>query len=282
MNWIKRKTNALENCKVVIWFDDSDNLFPINEWLHPGSIPIGNGLIDDFKQDLPNIEWLIRHLAWQGFVDITILSSLPFKGLDLIFRNEFDGINLDFYNGNLWDYISNIGKQKANHVLIIPGLIASNADFGAVLNLHKQSSNLASILTFRGINFRVGLASIQKSSSIIVKFEEKPFDSSQLSNSRILIISLNELSSKTMNNLINEFTENLEINQDIDNIRGNTDHFLHQLLNRMIDNKLLSSIELSGVNSDIWHTELSYLDGWLKLDFDKFIERFSHLYETNR
>jgi NDP-sugar pyrophosphorylase family protein len=270
--WIEWE-KKIDNCHTLIWYGDSEGLYPISQWLHPGSIPVGNGNTDGIIYDLPNLEWQIRHLAWQGFRDITIISQEGYKGLDLLFADYFEGITLNFVNGSLWDILGQM--QNTQQVLLIPGLTLSDADFGSSLVSHRHQGNITSVLSIRGLQFRVGLVQIDITKKI-TEFVEKPIDRTQLLNSGVVIIDLQKIQThlKMVSNISHQTAKT-------DALTSQGQEELNSLLRLLIDDGLLSTIELTGVTGEPWFLDLSILENWVRLDFDYLLSKFTHLYHSS-
>lgn len=287
MPW-KDLQSEIENCEVIIWFDTNDTLYPMSEWLHLGLIPVGNGHKEGLIYDLPNLEWMIRHLAWLGFRNITIYSANPLKGLNVALRKVDSRINLTFYE-DFW--FTGLPKDKIpvkSDLIIISGSHITNADFRNGLLLHRQRKNEASILALRGLRYTVGLVNVKNDEFNSVQvFREKPLDTSILINSGAIILSselishsnftanverlLNEIKDEDLIKNFNGINQNISVSQSIKS----------QLLDVLISKEQLSAIELTGVSGEPWFIDLSSIETWVKMDFNDFIERFNHLYKLN-
>ena len=130
------------NCKIIILYDQNHQLYPISDWLHPGLIPIGDGNFDELIQDLPNLEWFLRHLGWLGFYQIDILTSDKLRGLDLISEMVTEPMKLNFVKDNLVDYIINSDDNNEN-IVIVQGLNLTNSDLRRAFELHLEKQNIA-------------------------------------------------------------------------------------------------------------------------------------------
>lgn len=271
MHWRDWQTE-IKNSKVFIVYGREANLYPISEWIHPGALPIGTGLTDDITQDLPNLDWLVRHLAWMGFRDITILSNVPYKGLNLFYEDYFPRLDIIFRDIPSTNELKQFFKNEENRDLIIlSGYTATNADLRHSLLLHRQRNNNISLLSIRGLKFRIGLADIDKGSNEILDFKEKPTDKSQLVNSNIVI-----LNSSRIRDIIDEDSN---IWKEIESIKYSNEILeLSEIIEIFIKKNIVNTVELTGVEDEPWFQDLSQLETWVKLDYDEFIDNYSHLY----
>ncbi len=257
----------ISDCDIIIYYNDSE-LYPITEWLHPGTLPIGTGLHDDIRQDLPNLDWLIRHAAWMGFQKITVVSHEPFKGLDLFYKDFMNGLDIKFTNEHISEVLKSKITKGSNQLILLSGLIHTNANLRHAFMLHKQRENLISLLSIRGLQFRVGLADL--SGDDVKSFREKPLDKTLLVNSNIIIIDAKSL--------VDDKELHSKLISRIDGHGYSIEEIIRHTINFFISEELMKSVELTGVSDDPWFLDLSQLENWVKLDHDQFIEMFSHLY----
>lgn len=276
MDW-KPWQQEIDNCKVIITYDKNHQLYPISDWLHPGLIPIGNGDFDELYQDLPNLEWFLRHLGWLGFYNVDVSSSERLRGLDLINETISKPMNLRFLVDDWIDEIINMSESVEN-IILVSGLYLTNSDLRKAVLHHCQLGNSATLLAVRGLQFQVGLVTFDEETNLISDFQEKPIDKTQLVNSKILILNLKNEYSK---DLLMEFREyiqkisnlNNQLNQSIINI-----DCTNELIQFLIKKDMLSTIELTGVKGEPWFLDLSKIETWIKLDPQFFIQNFKHLF----
>ncbi len=258
--------HEIKNCKIIVYYDQNHQLYPLSDWLHPGLIPIGDGNFDELFQDLPNLEWFLRHLGWLGFYQIDVLTSEKLRGLDLISEMVTKPMNLNFERGNLIEKIIQ-SKDVYEYIIITPGLNLTNSNLRAVLLLHQQNQNIATILSIRGLKFQVGLVTYNETNNLITDFKEKPLDRRQLVNSGILIL-----------NIKNQNIQKILL--QLNNTTNNRTESIHELIQLLIANQLLDTIELTGNDEEPWFLNLSKIETWIKFNPQKFIHKFSHLFET--
>lgn len=258
----------IKNCKIIVYYDQNHQLYPLSDWLHPGLIPIGDGNFDELYQDLPNLEWFLRHLGWLGFYQIDILTSEKLRGLDLISEMVTKPMKLSFEKGNLIEKIIQ-SKDFAEYIIIAPGLNLTNSDLRSVLLLHQQKNNIATILSVRGLKFQVGLVTYNTNNYLITNFKEKPVDKTQLVNSGILIL-----------NVKNQDIQGILL--QLDKTTRNQTESIHEFIQLLIANQLLDTIELTGEDEKPWFLDLSKIESWIKLDPHHFIENFSHLFQRKK
>lgn len=260
--------NRLDEVQVIIWYEKSIDLHPITEYLHPGLLPVGEAFSDNPLHNFPNLDWLIRFYAWQGVRKFKILSEEDFTGLDN-FYSDFPELNIEFININLLTYIKNMEEYKIEEKfsIIVSGFLFCNADFLTPLLIHSQKSQQATLLSFRGLKYRVGLVELN-SNGLVTDFKEKPTDKTKLVNSNILIITNYKIKEFNMDELIKKYDEqSSSITQLIHHIK-NTGRF--------------RNIELGGVEGEtLWVTDLSSIETWIKLDIDNFIKQYSFLLSSS-
>ncbi|MDH5401073.1 MAG: hypothetical protein OEY49_01170 [Candidatus Heimdallarchaeota archaeon] len=269
INW-KDWQERIDNCEIIIWYGSLENLYPISQWIHLGAFPIGYGTLDDIRQDLPNLDWIIRHLAWLGFNKFRIISISDYNGLELFYQNYFENLDITFAYSNLYEFIYQRNSNTNGQLIIIPGHLQTNADLRHALLLHRQRGNEISLLAIRGLQFRVGLAEVkvENNLNIVSKFQEKPLNKSELISSEIIIINDKLFNSTLLKELNYTQTPGKDISEEA---------FLNEILDLIIQKKELSEIELTGITGEPWFIDLSDLETWVKLDHDNFIRKFSHL-----
>jgi len=257
----------IDDAEVVIYYNQS-SLYPISEWLHPGALPIGTGTKDDIRQDLPNLDWIIRHLLYLGFRKITVASHESFKGLDRFYRNFDDEVEIVFTTEHFSEILKSILSNDCKDVVLLSGLIPTNADLRHSLMLHRQRDNVASLLSIRGLQFRIGVAEVDDK-DYITHFREKPIDRGLLINSNISIVDTKKLLYSGF-----DYKELIDL---IDGHGYSIEQIATKTINHFAEKGMLSSVELTGMTRSPWFVDLSQLETWVKLDHDEFIEHFSHL-----
>jgi NDP-sugar pyrophosphorylase family protein len=254
----------------LVYYKNEDEIYPISDWLHPGMLPIGNSYDPQDEAtilDLPNFEWIIRHLVWQGFRNVSVYSEIEFRGLDYFCESLFSKTNFQFFQKDFFSLILN-SKDNADDLIIFSGLKVTNLDLKNVLSSHRNLGNPASLVGIRGIKFEVGLVEFDHDSYEVTKFEEKPMERTQLVNSDILILNLKHVE---VTNLIQNFNKNNETTLS---------NLIESLIQALIDEKLLYMIEGNGIESEVWSMDLSIIETWAKLNSNQFIKRFKHLFDN--
>ena len=178
----KSSKDKLDDVQVIIWYEKSVDLHPITEYLHPGILPIGEAFSDNPLHNFPNLDWLIRFYSWQGVRTFKILSEEAFTGLNN-FYTCFSELEIEFVNINLLTYIKSMEKEtiKNKYSIIVSGSLFCNADFLTPLLIHTEKSQLATLLSFRGLKYRVGLVELNDN-GLVTDFKEKPTDKTKLVN----------------------------------------------------------------------------------------------------
>ena len=179
--------NIGKNIDAIIWYEKTRSLYPISNFLHPGLLPIGNQFTTDQKHNLPNLDWMILHLKRSGIRKISVISEENFKGLNLYYSNNHQELDLSFHQDNIISFI-NKRKEKLNHTFIINGLFFSNANYNKAIKEHLIKENRATLLSFKGLKYRVGLVTIDLETNRVNSFREKPIDKTKNINSNVLIV----------------------------------------------------------------------------------------------
>lgn len=258
----------LKDTQVIIWYEKALDLNPIADYLHPGLLPIGEAFSDDPIHNLPNLDWIIRHYAYMGVRTFKILSEEPFLGLQNFYKISFDSLSFEFFNIDLLDYLKFMenGKYSEKYSMIISGYIFSNADFHHALLYHTKHIHEATLLSFRGLKYQVGLVDIEDSTSIVENFREKPIDNTKLINSNILILTNSRIKNIKINELINKY-----------NPMENT---IHQLINHIQKNLVLKNYELIGIDGEPLRVmNLSSIEVWIKMNVKQFLSNYHFLLE---
>ena len=259
----------LEDCKVMVWYSKHNDLYPLSDWIHPGAIPIGTGETDSPYYDLPNYEWMSRHLGWLGFRDILISSPILGKGIESILLKISKNQIHEFLFGYWYENLPKLVNEWKRDVMLVYGLNLTNSDLRHALLLHRQRRSKATLLSIRGLKFNVGLVKLNMDTKIIEAFQEKPVDRSQLLSSNILIL---DTSDQTVVEIIKECTASIP-----KKLKDEPSQILNKLLNQMIEKEILDTVELTGISDEPWFLDLARLENWIKLDVEEFINNFGHL-----
>ncbi len=259
-------SNIHENVDAIIWYQKTSSLYPISTFLHPGLLPIGDQFTTDPKHNLPNLDWMILHLKRSGIRKINVISEENFKGLNLYYENTYQDIDLNFHQDNVISYINN-REENLEHTFIINGLFFSNANYNKAITEHLIKENKATLLSFKGLKYRVGLVSINLDNNRVYSFQEKPIDKTKTVNSNVLIVN-------------NQHVEIL----DLENIKLNkTPEFpknrLSKLIQILIQNGYLKNSMIEPIEEELYIISLNSIEEWRKMNIESFIKMYSFLHD---
>ncbi|MCY3413603.1 MAG: hypothetical protein INQ03_18315 [Candidatus Heimdallarchaeota archaeon] len=262
-NMWKQSLDVLNNVQVIIWYEKPLDLLPISDYLHPGLLPIGEPFSKSKYHNLPNLDWLIRHYHYHGVCKFKIISEEDFKGLNHYY-NEFDGMDIQFINTNLLDYLIELEKATHDQVfsIIVSGYVLSNADFHQALINHQDHEYAATLFSFRGLKYQVGLVELDDF-NLVTSFREKPIDKSKLVNSNMLIITNDRIGQFNIVNLQKSFVKESSL--------------IKQLIHHIKESVELKNYELDGINGPLEVINLSSIETWIKMNPEDIIQMFTYL-----
>lgn len=254
--------------KVVIFYSDSDGLQPLDNYLHPGIWLIGNkSIVDERSQNnISLIEWIVRHLNFQGVKEFTIVGGqrvLQLTSITKLLMKQL-GVDITIIPHTLSHMAERLMLLPDEDFVLYPGTVLTNADIRPLLT--ELNGGAMEILVSRGVKYRVGIATIDPTTNLITEFKEKPYDKSLSSNTGIVALKggwkdilsdyLAKNKSSSSDNIFNEF--------------------LHDSAHKsLVKVQLMKSIN----QQDPWWINFDNLETWIKLDIDLIINRMDHLSE---
>ena len=257
--------------KSVIYYPTLDGLQPISYYLHPGLWMIGTKEITDDRSvnNLSLIEWILRHLMYHGLREFIFLGKKQVEQLSAqrnLYTYDFD-VDIIIKSSDELRTIELLNTLEDEDTLFYFGTVLSNTDFSKFIEYHQSHDKICTILVSKGIQYRVGLAKIDRNNKITA-FMEKPYDTSMSSFTGIFILR------KGWKNHLQDFLLNSTIAKGKELGRSLVEEFVKFLISER-DVKVHVKEGIDGADS--WWINLSELENWVKLNPELIIKNYEFL-----
>lgn len=271
----------MEDTLVIIQFPLVQGLQPIFNYLHMGLWTIGNKEVQDQRTDnnISVLEWITKHLEFHNFNKFLWLGDEKIEQTNSLRRlltqqTPFSNISVQKTKNRY--AVEELQILPNQDILIYPGNILTNANLSALMQFHNAHGQLASLLITDGMQYRVGLAKINKETNEVIKFAEKPYDKSLSTSTGIFVMRAG------WKDYLNKFLQTNWKQSVGFKILGNgskssMDAFIDYLITKqqVKTHRMQISAECNGKNP--WWADLSELEVWMKLNSEEIIAKFKHL-----
>ncbi len=255
----------------VIYYPSLDGLQPISYYLHPGLWMIGTKEITDDRavNNLSLIEWILRHLMFNGLKDFVFLGKKQIEQLSAqkkLYEYDF-GINVELKGSDELRTIELINTLDDEDTLFYFGTVLSNTDIDQFIRYHESHDRVCTLLISQGIQYRVGLAKVNKD-NVITSFLEKPYDKTMSSFTGIFILR------KGWKHHLQDFLLNSSLAKGKEFGTSLIEEFIRFLIE---EREVKVHIKKGIKNADSWWINLSELETWVKLNPDIIIDKMDFL-----